>query len=325
MPPSTTTWSCGLSLLAAWASVAVLGCATGDEHVSSPDSVKAKPEPVSLTCPSLSGTGSGDLAKLFGIDATLAAKLERTLRLAGELEETSEAFLAKTNAACRTIATDIDPAPVASDSPCIAAANRLASLRTKLRANGAKLAISIDNVRCTIPTKEIATCGGECLTGVPGVVTKLECSASTADECSGDIQLPNAGASCLTRCRARALRLVKCDAEVNVTAEGAPVDPALTTALANLKRDIPALIALGTETVARAAKIAGEVGPIVDDVAGAIDAMTSSGSAKERRVAVGAVLATCLAPPLARTVRASQQLAGSLDGAKSLHASLVAP
>lgn len=319
------TCSCGVSLLAIGTMLALMGCTTGSQHADTPDGAATKPEPVSLTCPSLSSKGSADLAALFGIDAALAAKLERTLRLAAELEQTSEAFLAKTNATCTAIATDIDTAPIATnESPCVVAATRLSALRTKLQASGAKLSIGIDNAHCTIPGKEIAACGGECLTGVAVVVTKIECSSGGANECSGDIQLPNASNSCITQCRTRALRLVKCDADISIAAEGAAVDPALSATLAKLKKDIPALIGLGTDGVTRAAKIAGEVGPLVDDVAGAIDAMTSSGSAKERRVAVGAVLATCLAPPLARTVQASKKLAGSLDGAKTLHASLVA-
>lgn len=73
----------------------------------------------------------------------------------------------------------------------------------------------------------------------------------------------------------------------------------------------------------RAVKVSKEVPALVDELAATVDEMTTSDK-RSRNFTVGAVLATCFAPPLARAVTASARLTASLDEAKRLNASVTA-
>lgn len=306
----------------------LLLAACASEPAPAPKQAPPKSEPLTLDCPAL-GAGRG-LGTLFGIDEKLAARVERTMALASELEATSAALAKEATSACATVASDLDPAPF-TGSPCSVAATRLDALRTKLTSTGARMTAKLSGVRCSVATDDVGRCAGECITGRPDVVSRVTCAGAApampaapgTSECSGRFELPNASPACLSRCRVRALRTMRCAADLTLDVDGGDaVTPELRASIAKLQADASRVVALGTEVASRTDAVAKEIAALVDELGATIDAMTT-GDRKERQVAVGSVLATCLAPPLARTVEASTKVVHTLDEARQLQASVV--
>ena len=269
------------------------------------------------------------MATLFGVDEALAGRLERTVKLASELEAATAALASGVDKACASLATDLEPTPIPNGAPaCEVALRRLGSFRERLASAGARLVVVVKGVRCSAPKAVLEQCAGECVTGLRGVVSRVECGSGGAGDgplaCSGELSLPNAPAACLARCKTRALQSLACSADVDVRLEGASEDPRMAAVVERLRLSVPPLVGFATDAAARIADIARAVPPLVDDLGTAIDAMTSAPKS-DRRLAVGAALAVCFAPPLARAVKASARLGTTLDGAKQLQAKLASP
>lgn len=312
----------GFALMVGMAAAGCGGGATG------PSTAAHAKEPASLTCPVLRGVPGRDLAVLFGIDVTLAGKITRTMTLLAELERSAKALDTESREVCDAIARDLEEGGASAASgghPCELAVQRLAALR---RALGG-FSVSVSDVACGIPRDSIARCAGECLTGRADVVSAVECSAP--DRCGFDFALPDASPQCATQCGARAIRDVRCTATVDFQVAGG-VELTLERVEA-LRRDLPRLVTLGASMGPRAIELGAQVKALVDDLAESIDALTanapdrSTGSESkpllDRRVVVGAVLAGCVAPALADTLRASASLQGSVSGAVQLHAAFL--
>lgn len=296
----------------------------------------AAKEPAALTCPILQGAASQELAGLFGIDVALAGRLSRTMKLMAELERSAKALDSDSRAVCSALARDLDLDGYAASSPagghpCELAAARLASLRQALGTGG--FAVSVSDVACGIPRDLLARCAGECLTGRNDVVSSVECKS--ADVCGLDFTMPDASPQCATQCGARALRELRCTASVDVRIAAAGGSRQLSAEqVDNLRRDLPRLVAFGASMGPRAADLVKQVKALIDDLGESIDQLTASARGTsgrdastanaplDRRVVVGAVLAGCVAPALADTLRASSSLEGSLGGAVALHAAL---
>ncbi len=308
------------------------GCG-GASGGGSPAAVK---EPAALTCPVLQGAASQELAGLFGIDVALAGRISRTMRLMAELERAAKALDSESRAVCSALARDLDLGAAASSPagghPCELAAERLASLRQAFGAGG--FAVSVSDVACGIPRDLLARCAGECLTGRTDVVSSVECKS--ADVCGLDFTMPDASPQCATQCGARALRELRCTASVDVRLSAAAGSRQLSAEqLDSLRRDLPRLVAFGASMGPRAADLVAQVKALIDELGESIDQLTASarGASKrdastanaplDRRVVVGAVLAGCVAPALADTLRASSSLEGSIGGAVALHAALL--
>lgn len=290
--------------------------------------MKSAPAAASLTCPS-PGDGDLRLADLFGLDATLSAKLERTLRLTRSLERAALDLDRDARETCSALASDLGAAPGGADHPCEQLARRVKELKQQLGAGG--FALSIRGLSCGVPKDALATCAGECLTGQTGVVSAVSCQAPPAatleaPECSLDFSLPNAAAQCATACSASTLGAVRCSAQVDVrlgTAELA--SPEHAAMVAGLQRDLPRLYGLATSVGPRSAALAKDVAALVDEVASSIDALSTSAQSLDRKAVTGAVLAACLGPQLAATVQAGSSLQGALAGAARAHASFSTP
>lgn len=285
------------------------GCSSG--AAERPAEAPKTTTPASFLCPSLDAQNESSLATLFGIDAATAARLDRARRLAIELDATRAALDAQTREACTLIAKDLDatgPLPAAVH-PCSVAATRLDALRTKL-GGGAKLVLSIGGATCGVPKNAVGRCAGECLTGDARITSHVTCASESGDGlCSGTFTLPDAGPGCAARCTTRALREATCSADIDLRIEG---DGGGTAAgdLDALRRDLPRIAGLAIDLAPRAGKLAEDVARVVDDLGASIDAL-SKGPANvgaERRIAVGASVATCFAPALGAAVRASRGL-----------------
>lgn len=264
---------------------------------------------------------NADTAALFGVDAKTAARIEQVVELAGELKATATRLDEQTRTLCMTLASDLDPTPVPTGvHPCTAAVQRFEAFSRKLPAGG-KLEVNVRGVTCGVPRRALEQCAGECLTGKPGVTSAVSCGAAPDQPCRLEASFPNASPTCATRCSTRALVLSACSADLDVristTAEG------LAPTVDALRRDLPKLVALGGELAPKAVRASKQAAQLVDDLAGTIDSVTSSGNKSERRVVAFAALASCIAPELAETVRAGTQLQTSVDAAVSLHRTVI--
>ena len=251
------------------------------------------------------------------------------MRLGAELEAATTSLATGLDKACASLAMDLEPMPIPPGAPtCEVALRRLVAFRERLSTSGLRLLVSVKGVRCTTPKSLVEECAGECVTGMTGVVSRVECqtiASAGPPTCSGDLALPNAPPACLARCRARALTALSCAADVDVRLEGGSADdPSLATVVERLRASVPPLVGFATEAASRVVEISRTVPPLVDDLGASVDAMTSAPKA-DRRLAVGAALATCFAPALARTVKASARLGTSIDGARQLGAKLSSP
>lgn len=315
-------------VIAAVLATVAVGCGGSSAPPKDP-SAAPKSTPTSLTCPALQTTASRELAGLFGIDQGLASRVARTVALTAELERSAKALDAESREICSLVARDLAPVgapPIASAGsrhPCEIAVERLAAARTSLGG----MTMSIANVSCGVPKDAIARCAGECITGRADVVSAVSCSG--ADGCGLDFTLPDASPSCVTQCGARALREVRCSATIDVRTS----DPRWTPErIEALRTTLPRLAAFGASMGPRAVELGKQVEGIVDALAENIDELTASKSAGrvqrseiiDRRIVVGSVLAGCVAPALADTLRASGSLSGSVRGALELHGALAA-
>lgn len=291
-------------------------CSSGSTEAP-PRAPSATSKLSSLLCPSLSGESEARVAELFGVDASMAARLDRARRLAAELEETRAALERRTSEVCARLARDLGgPSDGAASAtpPCSLAAARLDALRARLGA-GARLTVAVRGAACGVSKEALGRCAGECLTGDASVTSAVVCEERAGGLCAREFDLPDAGPACRTRCAARALRLATCSAEVDVRVEGgaeagdagAGDEAAIASGLEALRRDLPELVALAVDLAPRARKLAGDVAVVVDDLAVAIDALASR-APDGRRAAVGASVAVCFAPTLGAAVRASQSL-----------------
>jgi hypothetical protein len=303
-------------LAAGAASTACAPAPTHEREAAGPATVRS----ASIACPALR---SADVASLFGVDATTAAHVDQIVKLGGELAETAKSLDEQVRTVCATIAKDLDPAPLAAGADsCAAAKDRFVAFAKKLPA-GAKLAISARGVSCAVPRRALEQCAGECLTGKNDVTSAVRCDAET---CGLDASFPNASAGCAARCSARALALSSCTADVDVRVEGlegGEGSPNVAPTLDALRRDLPKLVALAGELAPKVARSSKQAASLVDELASAIDGITSSGDKSDRRVVSASALALCVAPELAQTVRAGAKLEGSLQGAVALHQALV--
>lgn len=338
-------WTLGLVAL-----VSLVGCG-GASGANTGATAKAK-EPATLTCPVLRGSASRDLAEMFGIDVTLAGRISRTMTLLSELERSAKALDEESRNVCAALARDLDagvPSKLPSQAhPCELASERLAAVRRSLGAGS--FAVSVTDLSCGVSKDRLARCAGECITGRVDVVSAVECvdnarldanvtegsaRANGANACDLDFRLPEAAPSCVTQCGARALRDVQCTASIDVRLGDGGTSPLLTPERIDaLRRDVPRLVALGASMAPRAADLVQQVRTIIDDLAESVDRLSHEDAVGERgqaadtlllnrRVVVGAVLAGCVAPAFADTLRAGSALEGSLTGAVQLHAALV--
>ncbi|EYF07206.1 hypothetical protein [Chondromyces apiculatus] len=331
-----------LATLAALIAASLLGCGGASQTKPAGTAAAATAKPASLTCPSLEGDAAFDFAGAFGVDQAMSARLTRMVRLVSELERTATALDTETRATCSALATDLGAtpqelsgAPAASSSadaphPCVIAANHLATLRQTL--GTAQLSVSVSDVSCTLPRDAVATCAGECLTGQTGVTSAVDCALTDAS-CRLDFSLPDASPQCATQCAVRALRDVRCSAQVDVRlgtttdpgsgGSNAPTsDPRFTAIAEGLRRDIPRLAGLGASIGPRSIQLGKDVAGLVDDLASTITALTDSKTSTARRIVIGAVLAECLGPQLANAIRSSTSLEATLSQAISLHGAL---
>ena len=331
--PSFVPSRLALSSLGLCVALASLGCgsngATPSAATPSTTKATAKTTPSALTCPALATTASRDLVGLFGVDAALASRIARTVALTAELERSARALDVESREICALVARDLAPAsspPLAADAsrhPCELAVERLVAARSALGA----LSMSISNVSCGIPKNTLARCAGECLTGRTDVVSAVTCSS--VESCGLDFSLPDASPACTVQCGARALREVRCNATIDVRSS----DPRWTAERIDaLRVDLPRLAAFGDSMGPRAVQLGEQVEGLVDGLAATIDELTASKPAGrtpstellDRRVVVGAVLAGCVAPALAQTLRASSSLGSSVHGVLRLHGALAA-
>lgn len=337
-------WTIGFITLAN-----LVGCG-GANGTGATTAAKAK-EPATLTCPVLRGAAGRDLAEMFGIDVALAGRISRTMALLSELERSAKALDEESRSVCAALARDLDtgaPSRLPSQAhPCELASERLASVRQALGAES--FAIRVADLSCGVSKDRIARCAGECITGREDVVSAVECAGNASFDasaegsaratgttaCGLDFRLPEAAPSCVTQCGARALRDVQCTASVDVRLGDASASPVLSLERIDaLRRDVPRLVALGASMAPRAVDLVQQVRTIVDDLAENIDRLSHEDAVGQRsqaadtplldrRVVVGAVLASCVAPAFADTLRAGSALQGSLTGAVQLHAALL--
>ncbi|AKT43805.1 hypothetical protein [Chondromyces crocatus] len=350
LAPQAASASRVLGLLGPLVAAVVLGC--GGSAPAKPAATAAgatTTKPASVTCPSFGGdaaSGPFDFATAFGVDEAMGARLARMVRLVGELERTATALDTETRATCSALAVDLGATPAelgtasasASGSsatangasasraphPCVTAATRLAALRKSL--GTAQLSVSVSDVSCGIPKDAVASCAGECLTGKEGITSAVDCGlASSGPSCQLDFALPDASPQCVTQCAVRALRDVRCSANVDVrlgTGDGA-TDARFAAVAEGLRRDLPRLVTLGASVGPRALQLGKDVTALVEDLAATIDTLMDGDKAIERRVVIGAVLASCVAPELGGALRASTSLQATLTQAIDLHGALV--
>ncbi len=285
-----------------------------------------------------SGTSNFDFMSVFGIDAALDARLDRAMALADELERTVNALEEDAKQACRIVATDLGGTPNDVEHPCDTLVARVNTLRASLGSGG--FAVSISSVSCGVSLAGVEACAGECLTGLTGVTSAVSCNAPPGSvqvdarvapqldaqidpKCALDFALPYAS-SCAAQCGARALREVRCSADVDVRIGNGEHTPAEYVAMVeNLRRDLPKLAGLAASVGPRAAHLAAEVSKLIDEIASSIDALSDVGKSAERRAVAGAVLATCIGPRLADVIRTGATLESTLTGALQAHAALL--
>ncbi len=296
------------------------GCTPAANSPSAATAAPRESRASSITCPS-GGGESLDIGSLFGVEPELAAHLQRTLKLARSLENAAAKLDQDVRATCGALAEDLR-APASSAHPCSVLVTRVEELRRSLGEGG--LTMSLSGLSCSLPKSSVESCAGQCLTGQAGVVSAVSCAGSTTDtDCGLAFSLPNAAPECVTECAAASLHEIRCSAEVDVRIGRESVASAEYQAMAEaLRRDVPRLVGLATSVAPRAAALASEVATLVDEAAASIDRLSDAKLTNERRWVAGAVLASCLAPELGATVRASASLTRALSGVAQAHASL---
>lgn len=292
------------------------------ESASGSSSAKTVERPASILCPTVDAEAAPlDLAVALGVERALAARVERMLRLARELETSATKLREETDRVCVALARGLSPDALPADrSPCEVAMERFRGFESTLTRNGALLSLSVQSVSCSLDPGELQACAGECLTGQVGVVSQVECVAADGG-CGLDFSLPYASSACATQCAVRALGLAQCSARVDVQLDGPVVEAAATVAA--LKTHVPRLAVLGGELSVRAVETLSRVRGLVDELAVAIDELNQAGRQAKTSFVGGAVLAGCVGPRMADALRAGIELETSLTAAARLQHALL--
>ncbi len=321
--------------------LALVGCSsTPAPETPESGATASVPEKSLFECPALDGRADFDLSSAFGIERPLAARIERMMRLASELEASAEKLRQETDALCSNLAGAFGEPPPEGANACEVALARTSTALPSLRAAG--LSVRVGEIRCSLPQEALARCAGECITGKPDVFSRVTCSApphlaaslattttleggveAAAASCGFDFSLPDASLECTTQCGVRALRDISCAAEVDVRFGDAHAQHYAHVA-AVLRRDLPRIASLARSLMPQAVRVAGSVNGFVDDLGIVIDEMRSSASV-ERKAVVGAVLAGCVGPRLGSAVRAGANLQALLGDAERVRAQLMVP
>lgn len=296
--------------------VVSLGCGGGGSQQGEPASAA---KVATISCPSLTAETS-NIAAAFGVDPTLAARLERTLRLADALKASAADLARQASEICGALTLDLKGVVGPNEHACTALGRRTRELRQSL---GGGFKVSVSGVSCSLPDDAMEACAGECLTGQAGVISAVQCRSASAGTCALDFALPNASRECAARCGALALTRVACSAQVQIqlgTTETTPTE--LLGVAEALQRDLPKLYGLVGSIAPRSAALAAESTAVVDDLATSIDSLSSGKATLDRQAVVGVVLAGCVAPRLAEVVQSSGALRQALGAAAEAQAAL---
>jgi hypothetical protein len=269
--------------------------------------------PVTLSCPSLDA-GNVNFTQLFGVDSRLAARLERTVRLASALQRSANELEQQASATCQSFVSDVGGRVEPGEHPCVALSRRAAELKQTLGSGG--FSAKVSGLSCSLPVDALASCAGECLTGQVGVVSAVSCVAEPSGSCGLDFALPNASRECAAECAVSTLPRALCTAQVDVKLGTGEVTPPELMAMADaLRKGLPRLLGLAASLAPRGAAIANNSVQLVDELAASIDELSSGGAKLDRRAVTGLVLGGCIAPKLAEVVRDSSRLQAALSAA----------
>ena len=308
--------SVSTSALALVSSLAALGC--GAQPAAQKGA--AAPAPVTLSCPSLD-TDRVNFTQLFGVDSQMAARLERTLRLASALQRSAKDLEQQASDTCQSFVFDIGGQVEPGEHPCVALSRRVKDVKQTLANGGVAFSAKVSGLSCSLPVEALASCAGECLTGQVGVVSAVSCVTEPGGSCGLDFSLPNASRECAAECAVSSLPRALCTAQVDIKLGTGDVTPPELLAMADaLRKGLPRLVGLASSLAPRGAAIANNSVQLVDELAASIDELSSGGAKLDRRAVAGLVLGGCVAPKLAEIVRDSSRLQIALSAAAQAQA-----
>lgn len=203
MSSRSTLLTVGLATL-----VPAFAAASCDLSTASPGDIAKGAANAAAGCPdmsSVSAIAKADWAGVFGVDASLGAKLQGGVMASLQIKAFAAKLDADVKAACGGLAKDLGATGEWADgkAACDAAAKAMADVKGKI---GGSLKISIDAKppHCAASMDAMASCVAECDASVEPGSVQVECEpgklSGTCDaECKGSCEL-SASASCSGSC-----------------------------------------------------------------------------------------------------------------------------